>query len=105
MIADMLVECIEKCDILVIGAGIADINSAIESGLRQTSFNRTLSKPQYTATCDKGIRMNKEERITRTSADQIEDAAEVSLRPQVLEEYIGQKNVTDNLKIFIEAAK
>ena len=49
--------------------------------------------------------MNKEERITRTSADQIEDAAEVSLRPQVLEEYIGQKNVTDNLKIFIEAAK
>lgn len=49
--------------------------------------------------------MNKEERITRTSADQIEDAAEVSLRPQVLEKYIGQKNVTDNLKIFIEAAK
>lgn len=49
--------------------------------------------------------MNKEERITRTSADQIEDAAEVSLRPQVLEGYIGQKNVTDNLKIFIEAAK
>lgn len=49
--------------------------------------------------------MNKEERITRTSADQIEDAAEVSLRPQVLEEYIGQKNLTDNLKIFIEAAK
>lgn len=49
--------------------------------------------------------MNKEERITRTSADQIEDAAEVSLRPLVLEEYIGQKNVTDNLKIFIEAAK
>ena len=39
--------------------------------------------------------MNKEERITRTSADQIEDAAEVSLRPQVLEKYIGSEQFTD----------
>ena len=26
-------------------------------------------------------------------------------RPQTLDDYIGQKKVTDNLKIFIEAAK
>jgi Holliday junction DNA helicase RuvB len=31
--------------------------------------------------------------------------AEWSLRPKKLSEYIGQKNVTDNLKVFIEAAR
>ena len=29
----------------------------------------------------------------------------MTLRPQKLEDYIGQKKATDNLKIFIEAAK
>ena len=34
-----------------------------------------------------------------------EDAAELALRPQVLDEFIGQKQVRENLKIFISAAK
>lgn len=34
-----------------------------------------------------------------------EEFAEYSLRPKRLGEYIGQKNVTDNLRIFIEAAR
>ncbi len=33
------------------------------------------------------------------------DEFEVSLRPQVLGEFIGQKSVCDNLNVFIEAAK
>ena len=33
------------------------------------------------------------------------NAREMTLRPQKLEDYIGQKKATDNLKIFIEAAK
>ena len=44
-------------------------------------------------------------RITDTSADFIEEKNEVSLRPQTLAEYIGQKDATSNLKIFIEAAR
>ena len=28
-----------------------------------------------------------------------------SIRPEVLDEYIGQKDVKENIKIFIEAAK
>lgn len=34
-----------------------------------------------------------------------EDRAEAAIRPQNLGEFVGQKQVTDNLKIFIEAAK
>ena len=34
-----------------------------------------------------------------------EDAFEVSLRPQILEDYVGQKEITDNLAVFIKAAK
>ncbi len=34
-----------------------------------------------------------------------EDAAELALRPQTLDEFIGQKQVRENLKIFISAAK
>src|SRR5437762_10128311 len=34
-----------------------------------------------------------------------EDAAELALRPQTLDEFIGQKQVRENLKIFIAAAK
>ncbi len=46
-----------------------------------------------------------EQRITATSAGFNEEKSEIGLRPQTLEEYIGQKTATDNLKIFIEAAK
>ena len=46
-----------------------------------------------------------EQRITATSAGFNEEKSEMGLRPQTLEEYIGQKTATDNLKIFIEAAK
>ena len=41
--------------------------------------------------------MEQEERITKTTAGYAEEAAEVSLRPQSLSEYIGQKSATDNL--------
>ena len=34
-----------------------------------------------------------------------EERADLSLRPRAFADYIGQKNVTDNLKVFIEAAK
>ncbi|MDR2457629.1 MAG: Holliday junction branch migration DNA helicase RuvB [Clostridiales Family XIII bacterium] len=34
-----------------------------------------------------------------------ENDEEISIRPKTLDEYIGQKNVTDNLNVFIEAAK
>ncbi len=30
---------------------------------------------------------------------------ELSLRPELLTEFIGQKNITDNLKVFVEAAR
>lgn len=43
-----------------------------------------------------------EERILDTS---FEDDTELSLRPQYLNEYIGQATLKENLKIFIEAAK
>jgi Holliday junction DNA helicase RuvB len=34
-----------------------------------------------------------------------EDAAELALRPQALDDFVGQKQVRENLKIFIAAAK
>lgn len=37
--------------------------------------------------------------------DETEEKAEVSLRPKVLSEYIGQTKVKENMKIYIEAAK
>ncbi len=49
--------------------------------------------------------MNKEERITTAKTTEGEELAELSLRPQNLNDYIGQKTATENLKIFIEAAK
>ncbi len=49
--------------------------------------------------------MESEERITAAGASEQEEAAEFTLRPQSLADYIGQKNATENLKIFIEAAK
>ena len=45
-------------------------------------------------------------RIISTEAlDKEEEKSEYSLRPQYLNEYIGQEKVKDNLRIFIEAAK
>ena len=46
-----------------------------------------------------------EERITDIHQNINEERSEFTLRPQHLDEYIGQKAVTDNLKVFIEAAK
>lgn len=45
-------------------------------------------------------------RIISTEAlDKEEEKSEYSLRPQYLNEYIGQEKVKDNMRIFIEAAK
>jgi len=52
-----------------------------------------------------GVIMNQEERITETHLQYEDETAELSLRPQRLDEYVGQKTATDNLKVFIEAAK
>jgi holliday junction DNA helicase RuvB len=41
----------------------------------------------------------------RVPGDTGEDAAELALRPQTLDDFIGQKQVRENLKIFIAAAK
>ncbi|MDO4487301.1 MAG: Holliday junction branch migration DNA helicase RuvB [Bacillota bacterium] len=49
--------------------------------------------------------MDYEERITAAELGEGEERSEKSLRPQSLQDYIGQKKATDNLKIFIEAAK
>lgn len=45
------------------------------------------------------------ERITSAGINPGEARQEVSLRPQYLDDYIGQKCVKENLKIFIEAAR
>jgi len=37
--------------------------------------------------------------------EQESDVFEKNIRPQTLKEYVGQKEITDNLKVFIEAAK
>ena len=49
--------------------------------------------------------MFEDERITDVYQNFDEEKSEFTLRPQTLDEYIGQKKVTDNLKVFIEAAK
>ncbi|HHU18299.1 MAG: Holliday junction branch migration DNA helicase RuvB [Anaerovoracaceae bacterium] len=49
--------------------------------------------------------MDAEERITASKPNKEEEGLELSLRPKRLNEYIGQKSVTENLKIFIEAAQ
>ena len=43
--------------------------------------------------------------ISTEALDKEEEKSEYSLRPQYLNEYIGQEKVKDNLRIFIEAAK
>ncbi len=49
--------------------------------------------------------MEGEERILTTEAMINEQDVEAGLRPKLLNEYIGQKNVAENLKIFIDAAR
>ena len=45
------------------------------------------------------------ERITSANISPGELRQETNLRPQRLDDYIGQKSAKDNLKVFIEAAK
>ena len=47
--------------------------------------------------------MDYEERITAAELGEGEYRQELSLRPQNLQEYIGQKKATDNLKVFIDS--
>mgnify|MGYP003093465462 FL=1 len=49
--------------------------------------------------------MFEERRITDIHQNFEEERVEFTLRPQTLDEYIGQKTVTDNLKVFITATK
>ena len=49
--------------------------------------------------------MTNEEKIIAPEAQDGEESVEQVLRPQVLEEYIGQESVKDQMNIFIEAAK
>ncbi len=46
-----------------------------------------------------------EERITQSNAGNMEERQETTLRPQSLDDFIGQRVVKENLKVFIEAAK
>ena len=48
--------------------------------------------------------MNGDDRLV-TSKRAEEDAAELALRPQTLDDFIGQKQLRENLKIYIAAAK
>jgi Holliday junction DNA helicase RuvB len=49
--------------------------------------------------------MEEIKRITGTSKHSEEDKTENSLRPQTLDDFIGQEKLKSNLKIFIEASK
>ncbi|RYZ66290.1 MAG: AAA family ATPase, partial [Proteobacteria bacterium] len=42
---------------------------------------------------------------TVSPVETTEDETQPQLRPQVLEEYVGQKKVKENLSLFIEAAR
>lgn len=46
-----------------------------------------------------------EDRITDPQIKETDKNAEENLRPKTLDEYIGQREATNNLKVFIEAAK
>src|SRR5512138_123005 len=48
--------------------------------------------------------MSDEERLVASKRAE-EDAAELALRPQTLDDFIGQKQLRENLKIYIAAAK
>ncbi|MDD3822017.1 MAG: AAA family ATPase, partial [Bacilli bacterium] len=45
-----------------------------------------------------------EERVI-TNKELKDDTFEVNLRPDSIDEYVGQTDVTDNIRVFIEAAK
>jgi Holliday junction DNA helicase RuvB len=47
----------------------------------------------------------KNESIVRSDSVFLDDAKDLSLRPQMLGEFIGQNSVKDNLAVFIEAAR
>ena len=44
-------------------------------------------------------------RITDVNKDEEDIIVESSIRPSRIDEYIGQKEVKENIKVFIEAAK
>ena len=46
-----------------------------------------------------------EKRIITTDITEEDRRIEGSLRPQLLEDYIGQEKTKENLKVYIEAAK
>lgn len=46
-----------------------------------------------------------DERLVSGEAHELEEWEEQSIRPQTLEQYIGQESVKENLTVFIEAAK
>ena len=45
------------------------------------------------------------DRVISTSATREDDIAEASIRPKKLDEYLGQEDVREQMKIFIEASK
>lgn len=49
--------------------------------------------------------MEYDERLTSANQNKDEEGVELTLRPKKLEDYIGQKTATENLKIFITAAQ
>ncbi len=49
--------------------------------------------------------MEYEDRVVETRLKHEEEELELTLRPKHFNEYIGQKGVTDNLKIYIQATK
>ncbi len=49
--------------------------------------------------------MDKHERFVGLDALPVEELMERTLRPKRFTEYVGQRSVTDNLKIYIEASK
>ncbi len=49
--------------------------------------------------------MENEERIIETNETNGDKVLDFSLRPQTLEEYVGQENIKENLRISIQAAK
>ena len=46
-----------------------------------------------------------EERVISTQIREEDIKIEKNLRPQTLDDYIGQSKTKDNLKVYIEAAK
>lgn len=51
------------------------------------------------------MKMEEDRIISPEIEDSVEERLENSLRPKLLEEYVGQDKVKENLKIYIEAAK